>query len=104
MESGTRCVKMRQRCQTRPSLSFGYSKKAVHLVRDPFDNVVSRYHNHQQNGGSAQKTKTTTAGNETEAFRVHCFSHNARLDTTATLQHFLTSEQFKLIENVPCRT
>ena len=82
-------------------------KKAIHLVRDPFDNAVSRIHHEQKVGrlhNVADASGGTLGTNEMNLIRGQCFIHNDLPNNVATLGSFLTPHQFKMIEDVPCRT
>ena len=81
-------------------------KKAVHLFRDPFDNVVSRlHHEHNRNKElTPKRISNLSSVNETKLFRNACIAHNADPENAATMRHFLSPEQFAIVENVPCRT
>ena len=74
-------------------------KKAVHLVRDPFDNIVSRMH-HERNVGRGEEE----GNSDEERFRSRCSQQNKIPNNVATLELFLSDEEIKIIEQVPCRT
>lgn len=70
-------------------------RKAVHLIRSPFDNVVSRFHLEMK--GSTKYPKTE------EGFREYCFSLNNKHDRAEHKVSFLTEEILNATSNVPCR-
>lgn len=90
-------------------------QRAVHLIRDPFDNVVSRYHlehNHvvkmakkeAEGGGSSTKytdmLKDFTL--DREGFRSFCFEENDRYATEEEDSKFIEDDLYELIKDVPC--
>jgi len=72
-------------------------KKGIHLIRDPFDNIVSRFH-HEVKAG-----RTDTVQTDRESFRSTCLESNIH-HNEQTLATFLSQQQFDIIANVPCRT
>jgi hypothetical protein len=76
---------------------FDQVQKAIHLIRNPFDNIVSRFHLKIKTGRAISKDSSR------EAFRNFCFEDNQNANDSATLQMLLSKEQFDIIEKVPCR-
>ena len=72
--------------------------KAIHWIRDPFDNIVSRYHLERQLPGreAAKYPKTR------EGFRFYCaaIDNSRRANEKRTL--FLDDDLLEIIQEVPC--
>jgi hypothetical protein len=75
---------------------FDRVQKAVHLIRNPFDNIVSRFHLKIKTGRAMSKDSSR------EAFRNFCFEDNQNANDNATLEMLLSKEQFDILEIVPC--
>lgn len=96
-----------------------YVKKTVHLIRNPFDNIVSRYFHQIRVGkissskyvdetniveGGDVVTKATELLYDREAFRSYCFEQNEQnVNDNDTLQHFVSDHVFEMMQDVPCR-
>lgn len=80
-------------------LHYGPEKvaKAVHLVRDPFDNVVSRFNLERHSGHSATEYNSTRKG-----FRDFCFKLNDKYDNDHAHSHLYSKEHLATIKHVPC--
>jgi hypothetical protein len=76
---------------------FDQVQKAIHLIRNPFDNIVSRFHLKIKTGRAISKDSSR------EAFRDFCFEDNQNANDSATLEMLLSKEQLDTIEKVPCR-
>ena len=73
--------------------------KAIHLIRDPFDNVVSRYHMELKRNRSAAGYSKTRQG-----FRQYCYWLNNRYQQDEDNAHiFAQSKLLVLLKDVPCR-
>lgn len=72
--------------------------KAVHLIRDPFDNIVSRYHLEQQITGRTAKTFEKSR----EGFRAYCASVESLHASSEKKVAFLDKEILRLMSKVPC--
>lgn len=74
--------------------------RAVHLVRNPFDNVVSRFHHlmnkYKRGYGDVDKLAPSRS-----VFRTYCLEHNKLHEKRAS--EMMDSKAFKLLKNVPCR-
>jgi hypothetical protein len=73
--------------------------KAVHLIRNPFDNVVSRFHLERHDGKSA-----TEYASSREGFRRYCQRMNDDLALPETRAPFLDRDVMDVLANVPCRS
>jgi hypothetical protein len=72
--------------------------KAIHLIRDPFDNAVSRYHLERHTPGR-------TAGNypaSREGFRAYCKSIHNIHNVNKNKVKFLSPELLVLLKQIPC--
>lgn len=73
--------------------------KAVHLIRNPFDNVVSRFHMERHDGKSATEYPATRDG-----FRSFCQRMNDDLQYEESKATFLDEDVMKILRDVPCRS
>jgi len=73
--------------------------KAVHLIRDPLDNVVSRFRYERVNGRSAKNFNATR-----EDFRAYCEKMNREFLPDVKNGRYIEPDTRKLIEKVPCFT
>ena len=77
-------------------------KRAVHLIRDPFDNVVSRFHLHYKNLVKNNETDDITAYPRTrEGFRRFCSDMGKRY-YSEELQSKIYMNVFDTVKDVPC--
>ena len=77
-------------------------KRAVHLIRDPFDNVVSRFHLHYKNLVKKNRTDHIVAYPRTkEGFRKFCIDEGDRFYKEEKQSKFYT-DLFEVAKNVPC--
>lgn len=72
--------------------------KAVHLIRDPFSNVVSRFHLELHEGKSAVNYTKDVHG-----FRQFCSELNAEFEQEERYVLFLEDPLLDLLVDVPCR-
>ena len=75
-------------------------KKAIHLIRNPFDNIVSRFH-HERNLYMSRQEKLQYASSP-EGFRAYCHD---KQDITKWRHHLKSSIAEKLwahLDGVPC--
>jgi hypothetical protein len=76
---------------------FDRVQKVVHLIRDPYDNIVSRF-NHEIKSGH---TKSQEFG--AEAFRAHCQQEfKTSVSKRRTLEMFLSEYQYSKFQDIPC--
>lgn len=73
-------------------------KKTIHIIRNPFDNVVSRFHLELHDGKSGQTFPRTRDG-----FREFCREMNDAHPGQENQVHFLDPEILDILKNVPCR-
>jgi hypothetical protein len=73
--------------------------RAVHLIRDPFDNVVSRFHLERHEGHSATEYPKSRDG-----FRSYCQRMNQYLLPHESRATFLNSDVMEILKDVPCRS
>ena len=66
-------------------------RKAIHLIRSPFDNIVSRVHN------------TDSSISTPESFRRYCFDYNRRYAEDERASMLFSKDLLDLTANVPCR-
>lgn len=72
--------------------------KAVHLVRDPFDNVVSRYHLERKLPGR----KAAEYPESREGFRKYCEAIDSLHSTNEKRALFLDDDILEIMKTVPC--
>jgi Sulfotransferase domain len=72
--------------------------KAIHLIRDPFDNIVSRYHLERQFPGRTAKNFDKSR----EGFRAYCASVENLHDLSEKKFSFLDADILQLMSAVPC--
>jgi len=87
-------------------------QRAVHLIRDPFDNVVSRFHlEHNHMEKMAKQTKDTQSKasvmlqkytRDREGFRAFCSDENEQFAKDELGSQFIDDDLYKLIEDIPC--
>lgn len=69
--------------------------KAIHLIRDPFDNVVSRFH---------MEIRGTGVDSTRERFREFCHGLNKRLEEEETHSLLFDEKWVNLTQDIPCRS
>ena len=76
--------------------------KAVHLIRDPFDNVVSRFHYSRMHFGMRNQTdKLAMYPRSREGFRAFCKDLGSRFHEKERDSKFYT-DVFDEIKDIPC--
>jgi Sulfotransferase domain len=90
-----------------PQLLFGsYPQtrvaKAVHLIRDPFDNIVSRFHL-EQNERQKRKSRSLQYSYDRDGFRSYCKALHAKY-VHEEMQYESLIDIFKNLTDVPCGT
>jgi hypothetical protein len=78
-------------------------KKAIHLFRNPFDNVVSRYHHQWRYGPLVDQTTKHEGMPTREEFREHCIRMNDWRAGPERVSILFTDEILDLMAKVPCR-
>lgn len=73
-------------------------KRAIHLIRNPFDNIVSRFHLERHSGKTATEYPSTEEG-----FRRFCEVQDAMHIAEEQRTSFLDSDLLAVLEQVPCR-
>jgi hypothetical protein len=73
-------------------------QKAIHLFRDPVNNVVSRFHHERRSGRSAVAYPATREG-----FRDYCKNLDGSFETSEVKSTLWDKELRNAFENVPCR-
>jgi hypothetical protein len=81
--------------RTATPYAFDRVQKAVHLICDPFDNVVSRFHLHTKQ----RRTKSQEFGRE--AFRAYCREDHP-VNRQRNLEMFLGESQISKVHDIPC--
>jgi Sulfotransferase domain len=72
--------------------------KAVHLIRDPFDNIVSRYHLERKLPGR----KAAEYPESREGFREYCKAIDSLHATNEKRALFLDDDLLEIMKTVPC--
>jgi len=72
--------------------------RAIHLIRDPFDNIVSRYHLERQLPGRAAADYPKTR----EGFRSYCNAIDNLHQANEKRALFLDEDLLKIMSVVPC--
>lgn len=72
--------------------------KAIHLIRDAFDNVVSRFHMETRSGRSAMAFNQTREG-----FREYCQSLNQRFLEDEKSSILFDEKWLEMTQGIPCR-
>jgi hypothetical protein len=75
-------------------------QRAVHLIRSPFDNVVSRFHL-ESHGFDAQKRQQYP--HSREGFRNFCFHLNTLFEEEEKSSRLMDPNVWQLMKNTPCR-
>eukprot|EP00978_Attheya_sp_CCMP212_P047802 scaffold432507_cov71-Attheya_sp.AAC.1 len=81
---------------------FGFVEKIIHLVRDPMDNIVSRFH-HERNEHMPEDDKKVYAKNS-EGFREFCSDRIDRPHWDRELGTLIDTELWEVLKEVPCHT
>jgi hypothetical protein len=72
--------------------------KAIHLIRDPFHNIISRFHlDYEISGRKANEYEKSRDG-----FRSYCRSIDTLYSANEDRVHFLDDEILNVIRTVPC--
>lgn len=78
-------------------------RKAVHLIRDPFDNVVSRFHLEHHAFRKANDTQKLKLFPSTrEGFRAFCRSLDKRFGVEEARSRLIDAKVYKTMKVVPC--
>uniref|UniRef100_A0A7S0C4C6 Sulfotransferase domain-containing protein n=1 Tax=Proboscia inermis TaxID=420281 RepID=A0A7S0C4C6_9STRA len=84
---------------------FPYPKdivqRATHLIRNPFNNIVSRYH-HRQKKHADDIEWSSNNPNTLEGFRAQCKEMNARYSKKERKSRYLSDDIIELFNGVPC--
>ena len=74
--------------------------KAIHLIRDPFDNVVSRFHMERRKTAEMEATYASTK----DGFLSFCQSMNDEFSADEDRAPFIDQSILAMLEDVPCRS
>jgi hypothetical protein len=93
--------KFQEHCHESKKVSYDLTtvKKNVHLVRNPFDNVVARFHNNFKQ--SYEERFTGIYEKTYEGFHQYCAWHNEEFSTKHS-SIFLSANHKELALKVPC--
>ncbi len=84
--------------------SLDLVQRAIHLIRSPFDNVVSRFHlelHEAVNHNDTEKIKAYP--NTRDGFRKFCQRLNKVYEHEEETSRFIGSHVFELMKDIPCR-
>ena len=73
--------------------------RAIHLIRDPFDNVVSRFHMERRKTAEKQAKYASTR----DGFVAFCQDMNDAFSADEERAPFIDQSILAMLENVPCR-
>ena len=77
-------------------------KKAVHLIRNPFDNVVARFHLERHGMIKSNDTdRLAQYPNSRDGFRTFCFAMNDRWNDD--VERFWLKDEIGMMRDIPCR-
>lgn len=93
--------------KVRTTYSADIPKRAVHLIRDPFDNIVARLHLKERRWGEhhndAKYEKRVDVFNKTkEGFRAYCRFRDISSFKREFRQRILSDELLGYAKNIPC--
>jgi Sulfotransferase domain len=71
--------------------------RAVHLIRDPFDNIVSRFRYERSNNRTATEYPANATG-----FRQYCFKLNQEFQAEHRRGRYIDQDIVQELEGVPC--
>lgn len=83
-----------------PQYDLELVQRAVHLIRNPFDNVVSRFHL-ELHGFDSHKLEEFP--NSREGFRKFCFYLNTAFEKEEESSRLMDPKVWQLMKDVPCR-
>lgn len=99
--SGNRVVN-----DTKVSVTYAVDvpKRAVHLIRNPFDNIVARLHLEQKRWERMEdRTEQLELFNATkDGFRAWCYAMDSRSIDQEARSRFIDEELWEIARNVPC--
>ena len=72
--------------------------KVIHLIRDPFSNIVSRFHMEIKGGRSGEGLTSSK-----DDFRQFCSDLNRKYEDDELRSVFMDIQVFQKLQNVPCR-
>ena len=79
-----------------------YVRAAVHLVRDPFDNIVSRFH-HERKGANFTDADRTLYPKSRDGFRAFCVDKvDEQEPLTQDLFTNASQELWEAVQHIPC--
>ena len=94
-----RTIENGQMIHTQVHYPIARVQKAIHLIRDPFDNVVSRFHMETRSDRSASRFNRTREG-----FRSYCRELNDRFRSDESKSILFQEEWLNSTRSVPCRS
>mmetsp|Transcript_21567 Transcript_21567/g.43579 ORF Transcript_21567/g.43579 Transcript_21567/m.43579 type:complete len:424 (-) Transcript_21567:154-1425(-) len=78
-------------------------QRAVHIIRDPFNNIVSRFHLEQHAHSKRKETEWTDKfPNSPEGFKAWCAEQDTINEKEDSKSRFVDAEMLKAFEGVPC--
>ena len=83
---------------------FDVPKRAIHMIRNPFDNIVARLHLEQKRWGrmDGREGQLEMFNATKEGFRAWCYTMDSLSVSKERGSHFIDDELWEIAREVPC--